>query len=68
MLCKHGSQQGILKQYYVWDINIRVFHWINALYVLALGLIILNSKTFGIAGDAKIELKTGIHIQVTCFV
>ena len=55
-----------LKLYQVWDIATRVFHWVNFLCVLgliAIGLIILNSKTLGISGDAKILLKT-IHVYI----
>lgn len=50
----------------VWDRTTRVFHWINALCVLALavfGLAILNAKTFGVSADGKILLKT-LHSYV----
>ncbi len=52
-----------LKSYSVWDLTTRLFHWVNFLSVLSLivfGVIILNSKTLGVSGDAKILLKT-IH-------
>lgn len=55
-----------LKFYPAWDVATRVFHWINFLCVLgliAIGLIILNSKALGISGDAKILLKT-IHVYI----
>lgn len=43
-----------------WGLGVRLFHWINVLCILgliALGLMILNSKAFGIAGPAKVLLK-----------
>ncbi|MBT7951413.1 MAG: cytochrome b/b6 domain-containing protein [Gammaproteobacteria bacterium] len=52
-----------LRRFKVWDPGVRLFHWLNALLVLGLmiiGILILNAKTLGIAGDAKILLKT-IH-------
>ena len=55
-----------LKLYQAWDVETRVFHWVNFLCVLgliAIGLIILNSKALGISGDAKILLKT-IHVYI----
>ena len=55
-----------LKLYPAWDVATRVFHWVNFLCVLgliAIGLIILNSKALGISGDAKILLKT-IHVYI----
>lgn len=55
-----------LKLYPVWDVATRIFHWVNFLCVLgliAIGLIILNSKTLGVSGDAKILLKT-IHVYI----
>ncbi len=53
-----------LQHHKVWDRTTRIFHWINAVSVLSLvviGILILNTKTFGITGDAKILLKT-IHV------
>lgn len=55
-----------LRSYTVWDAPTRWFHWINALCVMALiavGLLILNSKAFGIGNDGKVLLKT-IHVWV----
>lgn len=53
-----------LDVYRVWDRSVRWFHWINVLAVLALlgtGLVIYNSKTLGITGDAKILMKE-LHV------
>ena len=55
-----------IQRYKVWDLTIRVFHWVNAASVLSLiivGLIILNAKLFGIEGEAKILLKM-IHVSI----
>lgn len=55
-----------LKLYTAWDVTTRIFHWINFLCVLALiaiGLVILNSKALEVSGDAKILLKT-IHVYI----
>lgn len=50
-----------LTSHAVWDRSTRVFHWVNAICVLALtvlGLAILNEKAFGVSSDGKILLKT----------
>ncbi len=55
-----------VKRYKVWDRTTRIFHWINAVAVFSLlivGTIILNAKTLGIEGDAKILLKT-VHAYI----
>jgi Ni/Fe-hydrogenase 1 B-type cytochrome subunit len=55
-----------LKTHLVWDANIRWFHWINFLCVLgliALGVVILNSKTLGVTNEGKILLKT-VHVWI----
>lgn len=53
------------KVYEAWDINTRLFHWINVLCVLILsilGLIMLNKSAIGITGtEASIGLKT-LHV------
>ncbi|MDT8406686.1 MAG: cytochrome b/b6 domain-containing protein [Methylococcales bacterium] len=49
-----------LKSYAVWDATTRWFHWLNALCVFALiavGLVILNSKVLGLSNDGKVVLK-----------
>jgi len=49
-----------LKSYAVWDSFTRWFHWINVLCVftlMAVGLVILNSKSLGLSNDGKILLK-----------
>ena len=49
-----------LKAYFVWDRNIRLFHWINVLCMLgliAVGVVILNAKVLGVPNDGKILLK-----------
>ena len=55
-----------LKSYFVWDANIRWFHWINVLCVLgliAVAVIILNAKTLGVSTEGKILLKT-VHVLI----
>jgi cytochrome b len=55
-----------LRRFKVWDLGVRLFHWLNVVLVLALmviGILILNAKTLGISGDAKILLKT-IHSYI----
>jgi len=50
-----------LKKYFVWDRNVRWFHWINVLCMLglvAVGVVILNAKALGVPNDGKILLKT----------
>ncbi len=57
------SMTTTLRRFKVWDPGIRLFHWLNAFLVLVLmiiGILILNAKTLGIVGEAKILLKT-IH-------
>ena len=55
-----------LKSYFVWDANIRWFHWINVLCVLALiavAVSILNAKALGVSTEGKILLKT-VHVLI----
>ena len=50
-----------LKEYFVWDRPVRIFHWLNVLCVLgliAIGVTILNAKELGVSTDGKILLKT----------
>ncbi|WP_371374753.1 cytochrome b/b6 domain-containing protein [Thalassotalea aquiviva] len=50
----------------VWDKGVRLFHWLNVICILglmAVGLFILNSKSFGVSGEGKILLKT-IHVYI----
>ncbi len=52
--------------YQVWDRTTRWFHWINVVCVIgltALGLAILNEKSFGVSADGKVLLKT-LHVYV----
>ena len=52
--------------YPVWDRSTRVFHWVNVLCVLglaALGVAILNEKSFGVSAEGKVLLKT-LHSYV----
>lgn len=56
----------VVQRYKVWDRTTRVFHWLNAITVLLLitvGTIILNAKTLGIEGEAKVLLKT-VHAYI----
>jgi len=51
-------------EYPAWDLSTRIFHWLNAILVLtliALGVAILYSGTFGITPEGKILLKS-IHV------
>lgn len=60
------DQHTPLQEYSVWDRTTRWFHWINVLTVLtliAIGLVIFNSKALGITDDGKILLKTW-HVYV----
>jgi cytochrome b len=55
---KPGTQ---LAAYRVWDVPTRLFHWINALGVIALaviGFLILNAKGLEIPDGGKVTLKT----------
>jgi Ni/Fe-hydrogenase 1 B-type cytochrome subunit len=55
-----------LKTYFVWDANIRWFHWINVLCVLgliAVGVTILNGKALGVSTEGKILLKS-VHVYI----
>lgn len=60
------NEQETLISHRVWDRSIRWFHWINVLTVLtliAIGLVIMNSKALGITDQGKILLKTW-HVYV----
>lgn len=60
------NQQAPLQEYQVWDRSVRWFHWINVLCVLtliAIGLVIMNTKALGITNDGKVLLKTW-HVYV----
>ncbi len=55
-----------LKAYFVWDANVRWFHWINVLCILglvALGTVILNASALGVSTEGKILLKT-VHVWI----
>ncbi len=55
-----------LQRFKVWDSTTRIFHWLNVACVLSLiviGILILNTKTFGIEGEAKVLLKS-IHAYI----
>ena len=55
------------KVYEAWDINTRLFHWVNFICVIVLsilGLIMLNKGSLGISGnEASIGLKA-LHVTV----
>jgi len=54
------------EQVFVWSRKIRLFHWINVMTItllVAIGLVILNGKLFGISSDGKVLLKT-IHVFI----
>lgn len=54
-------------QYRVWDLPIRLFHWVNFFSVFSLivsALIMMYKKELGITGlDAKVGLKT-LHVFI----
>lgn len=56
-----------LRQYRVWDLPTRVFHWLNFLTIISLifvGLIMLFKKELGITGvEAKVGLKE-VHVII----
>lgn len=55
-----------LQQYVVWDRTTRLFHWINALSIvalIALGTAILNATALGVGDPGKILLKSW-HVYV----
>jgi Ni/Fe-hydrogenase 1 B-type cytochrome subunit len=55
-----------LKTHFVWDRNVRWFHWINVLCMLgliAVGVVILNAKALGVPNDGKILLKA-THVWI----
>lgn len=56
-----------IRIYEAWDINTRLFHWINFLCVITLsilGLIMLNKSSLGISGaEASIGLKA-LHVTI----
>ena len=57
-------KQVEVTSYRVWDRGVRGFHRINVMAVLALlgtGLVILNGKSLGLAGEAKILMKA-LHV------
>ncbi len=54
------------EQVFVWSRRVRLFHWVNVIAILLLiiiGVIILNSKLFGVSTDGKVLLKT-MHVIV----
>lgn len=59
------SQQP-LKAYPVWDLTVRISHWVNVVCILLLttfGLLLMFSDTFDISNDGKVILKT-LHFYV----
>jgi Ni/Fe-hydrogenase 1 B-type cytochrome subunit len=55
-----------IQRFKVWDLPTRLVHWLNACLVFGLiviGILILNAKSLGIDGEAKILLKT-IHSYI----
>lgn len=63
---KNSEQNGSYIEYPVWDINVRIFHWLNAILIIilmGLGLVIMNEKSLGISSEGKIVLKS-IHTYV----
>ena len=61
------NQQQEIKIYKVWDLPVRLFHWVNFLSVISLlfmGFIMLYKKELGITSlDAKIGLKQ-VHVII----
>jgi len=61
------NPQQEIKIYHVWDLPVRLFHWVNFLSVISLlfmGFIMLYKKELGITSlDAKITLKQ-VHVII----
>jgi len=62
----HGKSHHspALQSYPAWDLEVRIFHWINVICVLgltALGTAILWNKELGVSPEGKILLKT-VHV------
>ena len=60
------NNKNKLIAYKAWDLNTRIFHWLNVICVtglIAVGTIILNYKLLGIGTDGKVLLKT-VHVIV----
>ncbi len=55
--------------YFVWELPVRIFHWLNVLCIIglaALGIVLLNNKALGISLEGKILIKT-IHVYIGYF-
>lgn len=55
-----------LRSYAVWDVSTRLFHWVNALCVIALatvGFVILNAGAIDVSDGGKVTLKT-VHTWI----
>jgi len=53
-------------RYAVWDLTVRIFHWLNVACVFSLmaaGLVLLNDDALGLTKDGKILLKT-LHVYI----
>ena len=61
------QNQGEIKVYSVWDLPVRLFHWVNFVSVVGLlfmGFMMLYKKELGITSlEAKIALKT-VHVFI----
>ncbi len=60
------NKVGNIKRYRVWDLTVRLFHWINVgcvMSLMAVGIILMNAKSLGVTTDGKIILKT-IHVYI----
>ncbi len=54
------------KSYPVWDVPVRLFHWVNVACVIsliAMGTVILCAKKLGLDTDGKVLIKT-VHVYV----
>jgi len=63
----NANQQQEIKVHSVWDLPVRLFHWVNFLSVISLlfmGFIMLYKKELGITSlEAKIGLKQ-VHVVI----
>jgi len=60
------NNKNDLIAYKPWDLNTRIFHWLNVICVTGLmtvGTVILNYKLLGVDTDGKILLKT-VHVYI----
>lgn len=66
LMNKLTNENKPLFTYPVWDRPVRIFHWLNVLFIIGLmglGLVLLYNKDLGVSSDGKILLKT-LHVYI----